>query len=242
MQIRDVMTTEVWSVRETTPLKEAAEILAGERISGLPVVDEQRYVVGVLSEGDILFKEQGAAKRKGLFASLLDLSVFGWLVDQNVSDSESKFWARTAGGAMTTPAITIRPTRSVSEAAHVMLERKVNRLPVVDEAGRLLGIVTRADLVRAFVRPDLEVEREIREDVLRRTMWIEPETVQVHVERGEVQLRGEVETKADAEMIPTYVARVPGVVSVLSKLSWRDDGSKEHVGENGRVQPWQEVR
>lgn len=226
MRVKDVMTKDVWNVRETTSLKEAAEILAREHISGLPVVDEQRYVVGVLSEGDILFKEQGASAKRGVIASLLDLSVFGRLVEENVSGAESKFWARTVGGAMTTPAITIAPTRPVSEVAHVMLERKVNRLPIVDEAGRLIGIVTRADLVRAFVRSDEDVRREIREDVLRRTMWVNPESIEVTVNRGEVELRGVVEGEADAEMIPTFVERVPGVVSVRSKLSWRDGGAE----------------
>ena len=103
-----------------------------------------------------------------------------------------------------------------------MIEEGVNRLPVVDDEERLIGIVTRADLVRAFVRSDDEVEQEIREDVIRRTLWIEPDTIQVEVEGGEVRLSGEVETKGDAELIPTFVQRVPGVVAVLSKLRWRE--------------------
>jgi CBS domain-containing protein len=108
-----------------------------------------------------------------------------------------------------------------------MLDEGVNRLPVVDEEGRLVGIVTRADLVRAFVRPDDELEREIREEVLERALLLEtPETVTVVVEDGKVTLDGFVELRTDAEAIPTLVARLPGVVEVESSLHWRTDNPK----------------
>ena len=115
----------------------------------------------------------------------------------------------------------------------MMIDEGVKRLPVIDEAGKLIGIVTRADLVRAFVRSDAEIEQEIREDVIRRTLWIEPDMIEIEVHSGEVRLAGQVETKADAELIPTFVQRVPGVVSVLSKLRWQS--------ENGdRASRWHE--
>ena len=122
----------------------------------------------------------------------------------------------------------------MTEAATLMIEEGVNRLPVIDDEERLIGIITRADLVRAFVRSDAEVEQEIREDVIRRTLWIEPDTIQVEVEGGEVRLSGEVETKGDAELIPTFVQRVPGVVGVLSKLRWREEDGHRH----GRMLVW----
>ena len=102
-----------------------------------------------------------------------------------------------------------------------MIDRRVNRLPVVDEGGKLLGILTRADLVRAFVRSDEELAAEIREEVINQMLWIEPRSVNVEVHDGEVLLSGEVETQTDAEVMPTLVQRVPGVVSVRSKLCWR---------------------
>jgi CBS domain-containing protein len=136
---------------------------------------------------------------------------------------------------MSAPALTIGPRRPVTNAAAMMIEEGVNRLPVIDEEERLIGIVTRADLVRAFVRSDAEVEHEIREDVIRRTLWLEPDTIVVQVENGEVRLGGEVETKSDAELIPTFVQRVPGVVSVRSKLRWREENGRRH----GRVLVWQ---
>jgi CBS domain-containing protein len=214
MRVRDLMTTDVLTVRTTTSLKDAAALLAEHRISGLPVVDDDRCVVGVLSEGDILFKESGPPDRSSFVQRLLAVPPAGF---------DLKLAARTVGEAMSAPALTIGPRRSVAEAATTMIEEGIKRLPVVDDERRLIGIVTRADLVRAFVRSDAEVEQEIREDVLHRTMWLEPGGVGVEVEGGEVRLTGEVETRVDAEILPRLVQRVPGVVGVLSKLRWRDD-------------------
>jgi CBS domain-containing protein len=216
MRVKEVMTTAVLTVRPDTTLKEAAALMAEHGISGLPVVDLGR-VVGVLSEGDILFKEMGPAARRPFVDRLLSLPP---------SEGEAKFSAATVGEAMTAPALTTSPRRPLTEVATTMAERGVKRLPVVDDAGNLVGIVTRADLVRAFIRSDDAIEREIRDDVIRRSLWIEPDLLEVTVEAGEVRLAGRVETRAEAELIPEFVQRVPGVVSVLSKLSW--------TSENGR--------
>ena len=225
MRVQDVMTTQVRTVRSDTSLKEAAEILARERISGLPVVDAENHVVGVLSEGDILFKERGRPESQSVLERWFALPL---------PEVVSKLAARTAGEAMTAPALTIGPKRPLTEAANTMIDEGVNRLPVVDDERKLIGIVTRADLVRAFVRSDEAIAREIREDVLRRTLWMAPELVEVVVEKGEVRLSGQVETKADAELIPTFVQRVPGVVSVLSKLRWPE----QNGDRPGRLVLW----
>jgi len=214
MRVQDLMTTNVLTVPTSAPLKDAAALLASHRISGLPVVDDNRHVLGVLSEGDILFKESGPPERPSMLERLLAVPSIGF---------DPKLAARTVGEAMSAPALTIGPRRPVTEAATTMIEEGVNRLPVVDDEKHLIGIVTRADLVRAFVRSDAELEREIREDVLRRMMWMEPGMVSVEVADGEVRLTGEVETKTDAEILPRLVQRVPGVVGVLSKVRWRDD-------------------
>jgi CBS domain-containing protein len=214
MRVKDVMTTEVATVRSETTLKVAAEILVRRRISGLPVVDAERHVIGVLSEGDILFKETGEAEPKSMLER--------WLLFP-LPAVPSKLEARTAGEAMSAPAVTIGPKQQLTDAANTMIDERVNRLPVVDDAGKLIGIVTRADLVRAFVRSDEEITKEIREDVIFRTLWIAPDSVEVVVEDGNVRLTGQVETRADAELIPAFVQRVPGVVSVLSKLRWPEE-------------------
>ena len=222
MRVKDLMTEKVLTVRSTTPLKDAAALLAEHRISGLPVVDDQRHVLGVLSEGDILYKESGSKDRPGFFDRLLSVPPTGL---------DLKLAAKSAGDAMSAPALTIGPRKPVTKAATMMIEEGVNRLPVVDEEDRLIGIITRADLVRAFVRSDAEIEAEIREDVFRRQLWLEPDTIQLEVVGGEVRLSGEVDSRTNAELIPTFVQRVPGVVAVLSKLRWSEEnGHRSGLG------------
>lgn len=221
MNVKDVMTSDVITVRPETSLKDVAAILTERRISGVPVVDASGKVVGVVSEGDILFKERGPSERTGLLA---------WFADPYDVAEQLKLAARTAGEAMTAPAKTIAPWRPVSSAAAEMLDEGVNRLPVVDDEGRLMGIVTRADLVRAFVRTDAEIVREVREKVLERALLLEtPETVTVGVDGGVVTLDGFVELRADAELIPTLVARLPGVVDVESSVRWRRENPKRRA-------------
>ena len=136
------------------------------------------------------------------------------------SSGSEKVAARTAGEAMSSPPLTIGPSRPVHEAARKLISEGVNRLPVVED-GKLVGILTRADIVRAFSRDDSELAVEIRDDILRRTFWVEPGSVAVTVVDGRVTLKGEVETDADTEMLPIFVSRVPGVVSVHAELHAR---------------------
>ena len=217
MKVKDLMTTDVVSIGPEASLKDVAGILAERRISGLPVVDAERRVLGVVSEADILYKARGSEEKSGGF--------LGWLLLEGV-ESDAKLTARTAGEAMTTPVISVGPERPVAEAASRMVEYGVNRLPVLDEGGKLVGLVSRADVVRAFTRTDAEIMREIREDVILKTLWISPERVSVTVAKGEVALSGQVETKNDAELLPRFVERVPGVVSVKSELSWEYEERK----------------
>lgn len=206
MKVRDLMTRDVLTVSPQTTLKEVARLLVEHRISGVPVVGVDGAVLGVVSEGDILRKEEGDRRRR-LERVLAPIT----------EPSRLKHAARTAGEAMTTPAITIDANGFVAEAARTMLERGVKRLPVL-ENGSLVGIVTRADLVRAFARTDDEIEHEIRQDVVIRSHWISPAAIQVEVHGGHVTLRGQLETPELAESVRYFVARVPGVVSVDSRL------------------------
>jgi CBS domain-containing protein len=214
MKVQDVMTKEVRTVAPDTPLKDVARVLTDLGISGLPVVEDGK-VVGVVSEADILVKERGVNPQH-------HHGLVGLLFTEGVDVGE-KLRALTAGEAMTAPPITITGGRPVSEAAGKMIDGRINRLPVVDEAGTLLGIVTRADLVRAFVRSDEEITTEIREEVVLRTLWIAPEQVTVAVHGGAVELGGHVGTKSDAELIGSLARRVPGVVSVASTVTWDFD-------------------
>jgi CBS domain-containing protein len=123
-------------------------------------------------------------------------------------EAELKLEARTAYEAMTAPAKTIAPWHQVSSAAAQMLDEGVNRLTVIDNQGQLVGIVTSADLVRAFVRSDGEIEQEIRESVLERSLLLEtPGEVTVSVDKGRVTLSGDVGQRTDAEVVPALVAK-----------------------------------
>lgn len=208
MKVRHVMTETVFTVTPDTPLKAVATRMLEYGISGMPVVDGER-VLGVISETDILFKECVAPDRKGLV---------DWLVHYAEDPPRAKLEARTAGEAMTTPAVTIGPERTVADAAALLLDLRIDRLPVVD-GGELVGIVTRADLIRAFTRDDEEIERDIRQNGALHRLWIEPDQVRVTVEDGNVVLSGTVDTPDQAESLVGFAARTPGVVSVESRLS-----------------------
>lgn len=221
MTVRDVMTTPVISVTVTTPLKDVARLLVDHRISGVPVVDPDGTVVGVVSEADFLVKEGGReAGRRRWFGRIVGES-------RESAERDAKIGAITAGEAMTSPAATIPADRSTTEAAALMVDRAVNRLPVVED-GKLIGIVSRADLVRAFVRSDGQLAETIRQDVLLRVLWLDPGLFDVDVENGVATIRGHVERRSIAEMIERAVRNVPGVVDVVAAVSWDLEDASIH--------------
>ena len=203
------MTRDVLTVAPELPLKDVAAILTRNHISGMPVVAADGTVLGVVSEADILRKAEGLPPNLG--------GRFRWLL-RRVDGELGKVSARTAGEAMTAPALTIRKTQQVSEAAGLMITHRINRLPVVAQ-GELVGIISRADVLRAFERSDEELEREIREDVLRDALWLSPETFEVHVDDGVASLKGHVQSPQDADALVRFVRRVPGVVDVAAELT-----------------------
>jgi CBS domain-containing protein len=216
LTVRDVMTRQVRTVGLDTPLKDVAHILIDNRVSGVPVVDAENRVLGIVSEADFLMKEQGAqAVHHRRLAPILGES-------RESRTQMDKLAARTAGEAMTAPATTIAPKRPIHEAAALMTERRINRLPVVDD-GRLVGIVTRADLVRAYLRTDEELARTIREDVLLRILWLDPAAFTVQVRNGEATVTGSVERRSTAEIVAETIRLVPGIVDARVDLSWMLD-------------------
>ncbi len=213
MKVGDLMKTSVMTVEPDTPLKNVARILSEFGISGLPVVDAGGTVVGVVSETDILFKELGG---KGTGGRLLE-TLF-----PSRRRGRRKAEAETAGEAMTSPAITISSDASVADAAHVMLERAVNRLPVTGKGG-LVGIVARADLVRAFARSDEEIADEVKAILIDR-FWMQPAAVIADVSDGRVTVAGEVDSSETAALLEEALRTLPGVVSVNAALISRSDG------------------
>jgi CBS domain-containing protein len=214
MRVDDVMTTDVATVTPGASLKDVARILVERDISGVPVVDADGDVLGVVSEADLLAKERAEPPTRG--------GPLAWLVDPIEVIERRKLGARLAGEVMTSPAVTIAPYRNLATAAGIMLDNRVNRLPVVSD-GKLVGIVTRADLVRAFARPDAEVLEEIRQDVLGRQMLLDDYAVGVEIDAGDVVLSGEMGRRSQVELMPRLVARVAGVVGIENKLTWRED-------------------
>lgn len=212
MNVTEVMTTNVAAVGRDASLKQVAELMVDHKISGVPVVNADRRVLGVVSEADIIFK---AASR------LASVGLRGDLVAQAVD--QGHLAAATAGEAMTAPAVTIDAEQSVAEAARLMVERRVNRLPVLVE-GRLAGIVSRGDIVRAFTRSDGDIWEELRNEVIPNKLWISPEKLEISVTGGRVTVGGQVTTRTEAELVEAFAWRVPGVVTVdCSELRWETD-------------------
>jgi len=137
-----------------------------------------------------------------------------------------------AADLMSAPPVMVRPDVSVVAAARVMEGKRVKRLPVVDDHGRLLGIVSRRDLLRMHVRPDSVIRTDIVEDVLRRTLWLDPATVRVFVREGVVRLSGTTERRSTAGLLARLASDVAGVTDVLDEIEWEYDDS-ELVGWRG---------
>jgi CBS domain-containing protein len=216
MRVRELMTEQVLTIGPEAPVKDVARILVDNGISGMPVCDIEGHVLGVISEGDILYKEHDP--RDSHLGGPL-----GWIIDGTPNYAGyAKAQALTARNSMTSPAITIAPWESAADAARIMCERHVNRLPVVKDE-RLVGIVTRADLVRAFTRTDAEIERELKQDVLERMMWIDSGRVEAIVESGRATLSGRLDKRSDVELLSRMVARIPGLVAVESNVAWDID-------------------
>jgi CBS domain-containing protein len=214
-RVGDVMTREVVTVTEQTPFTEMVRLMAVHKISALPVVSGTGWVVGIVSEADLLRKEEYQA----------DDDADSWLERRRQREARAKAAGRTAAAVMSTPVITIDPDATVVMAAKLLARHGIKRLPVVDERHRLVGIVSRADLLRLFLRDDEAIRREVVDEVLVRTLWVEPLTVTVAVQDGIVTLSGWLERKSLVPMAVHLTRRVPGVVDVVSQLSfdWDDD-------------------
>ena len=208
--VRDVMTTSVVAVRKDASFKDMAAMLSSRRISAFPVVDEAGRVVGVVSEGDLLVKQAVQADGTSLLAALRHVR------------EDDKVAGITAGDLMTAPAVTIGPDSPVEQAARLMYDRRVKRLPVVNKAGRLVGIISRVDVLAVFSRPDADIRDEVMHRVLPGIMPTVPKNFNVAVRDGIVTISGEPQTDQPTHTIIDAVRHVEGVVAVRDRFSAPD--------------------
>jgi CBS domain-containing protein len=206
--VRDVMTTQVVAVRKDASFKEMITRMRNAHISAFPVIDHAGKVVGVVSEADMLNKEADQATSPGTIAGLLHFRF------------HEKAAGVTAGELMTSPGVTIGPDAPVVEAARIMRDRRVKRLPVVNGTGHLIGVISRADVLSVFTRPDSDIRHEVTEEVIRGGSLVRPQGFSVTVHDGVVTLSGRPENdRAGRDLIET-VRHIEGVVAVRDQLSY----------------------
>ncbi|MEU9573574.1 CBS domain-containing protein [Streptomyces massasporeus] len=219
-KVGEVMTPDVIHACQETPFKDVALLLARHRISGLPVVNADDKVLGVISETDLVRRQAAQARRaQGIRFRLPTLR-------RKARVAAAKARAMTAGQLMSTPAITVHPEQRLADAARVMERHRIERLPVVDEEDRLIGIATRRDLLRVFLRTDEEIRQEIIDEVLTKAMCLPPRTVIVSVHDGTATLEGRLERRSDIPVALQLSWRVDGVVGVVNSLTFLVDDTR----------------
>lgn len=213
--VADVMTKNVHIAGPQTPFKLLVRLIEENRISAVPIVDQQGVPVGIVSESDLLVKERRSelehgrdilhgARRRGLRA---------------------KANGTLAADLMTAPPVTVPLTTSLSETARLMQERNVRRLVVVDGQGRIAGIVSRSDILQVFLRTDEDLWSEITKVLIPAVLPDAIERPRVDVRWNVVTLSGEVDRRSDAEILARLVRDLDGVVDVIDRLTYRWDDS-----------------
>ncbi|NEB76365.1 CBS domain-containing protein [Streptomyces sp. SID14478] len=197
--VQDLMTHTVITVRAETSFKEVAVKLADHGIDAVPVVDARDCPVGVVSETDLLRREASRPDPQGHLTG---------------SSAPAGGQGESAGELMTSPAVCAQPQWNVVEAARAMDGHQVKRLPVVDETGKIVGIISRGDLLRVFLRRDAAIREEIVYDVLDRTLGIGQQALHVAVSEGVATLRGSIEPPALHSAVLRLCQSVDGVVAV----------------------------
>jgi len=210
-QVEDVMTTDVATVGPTTSIVDIVRVILDRRLSGLPVIDDRDRVVGVISEADLLLVEEYRdSKPPTRFES------------GHRRAERAKASGTMARDLMTSPAITTPVGTSVFEAARVMHKNGVKRLPVVNTAGRLVGIVTRSDLLKVFVPTDKDIRLSVEYGLLD-ALWPLSGKVTVAVDDGVVTLSGRMELRSEVNLLAKLTGSLDGVVSVTNRLEFRKD-------------------
>ncbi|MEU9716642.1 CBS domain-containing protein [Streptomyces sp. NPDC047976] len=219
IKVADLMTDEVVSVAPGTAFKDVAKLLAQYDISGVPVLDDEDRVLGVVSQTDLLAHTAPP--------------------HDPARQSSTAAGPPTAGDVMSAPAVTVHAEETVPDAARLMTRRGIERLPVVDVEDRLVGIVTRRDLLRMFLRPDSEIRRRITDEILVEALGFSAGDIDVHVVDGIVALDGHVERRSQLPALLSLVEQLDGVVAVASHVSARTDDTATAQADHARhAMPW----
>ncbi|MBQ1043111.1 MULTISPECIES: CBS domain-containing protein [unclassified Micromonospora] len=208
--VADVMTRDVAAVTEQTPYREIVDVLVRKRISGVPVVDSFHRVLGVISEADLLHKVEraGHPDERRVFEG------------RRRRTAREKADALVAADLMTAPPVTTHERASLAATARLMDREAVKRVPVLDDLGRLSGIVTRGDLLRVHLRTDAEIREEVVHEVLRRVLSVRDGLVTVQVRGGEVTMDGRLDRRSAVDLAGRLAGQVAGVVAVHNTIGY----------------------
>jgi CBS-domain-containing membrane protein len=210
--VRDVMTREVLVARTATTFRELVRLIEENHVHALPVIDDQRRVLGIVAGSDLLKDELTPGQVRRRFEHRRRVRPAGVV----------------AGEIMTSPAVTIDQSQTLSHAARVLHQRHVGRLPVVDQDDRLIGIVTRSDLLTVFLASDEDLRVAIQEAI---AAVEDPASIWADVEDGVVVLRGSAPLLSEVGIVTEYVRRVPGIVRLdVRATAVHDDVHPEMVG------------
>lgn len=244
LTVGQVMTTQVISVREETPFKELARLMKDHDVSGLPVLDSSGCLVGIVTEADLLDVvggRTGVKKRHTQFGRLLDRLITPGL-DETIDKSAGQI---SAGSLMTSELITSTPDTPVREAARHIIDSGVKRLPVVDEENRVVGIVSRQDLLLPYLQNDDKIREEVVEKIAKRILWIDPSTIKVAVDQGVVKLHGVVAKQSQKEILIELTSKVDGVVQVEAHVTAAENDRGHEPDwmrkESNEAEPWTKV-
>jgi CBS domain-containing protein len=204
--VKDVMTPDVVSVRETAEYKDIIAVMRELQVSAFPVLDPADRLVGVVSEADLLLKELGQE------------ALAGNLIASGRRGERAKAAAVTAAQLMTSPAIAVGPDDTLAAAARLMHDHRVKRLPVVDNAGRLVGIVSRVDLLSVFDRPDDEIRDQVIKEVIAGEFALDPSAFEVTVTSGILTITGPAVSRSIARDLLGALRHAEGVVGVRIRL------------------------
>ncbi len=223
MQAKEIMSAPVLTVAPGTPVRDAVQLMLGNHVSGLPVVDERGHLVGVITEADLLLKEvepkPGTPVVEGPGP---------WLWFERLVGAHRKAEGRTVGEVMTHHVVTAEEETAVHELAARMVRHQINRLPIV-RGREVVGIVTRADILKIFLRGDEDLAAEVQRIV---DDFIRPlEEVRVAVKRGVLILRGRLASPARRSALLTLVEHIDGLIAI--DAADLEHAFPEHVRSGG---------